>query len=91
MKIQTFPPSKASVCFGLAINATVFTLIGEREDVLDLLLSGGDTTRVLALDYIDEPFGHVNVILPCQLSVFYYVYRGVGTDKPNRIKIKIYT
>ena len=77
------------ICFRLAVHAAVdlMLLIGELEDVVDLLLAGGDAAGILALEDVDELIGKEELALFDELTVLDDVHGRAGIDVADNVEV----
>ena len=57
--------------------------------MMDILLGGSNTARILALNNINQLFGRRNVALPGYFSVFNYVNGRIGADVADDLKVDL--
>ena len=73
----------------LAVSTTVYSffLIGQEEDMGQLLFDGGDASGVFAFDHIDQLLGKLQGFLFYDFFVLYDVDRDVAVDIAQYIQI----
>lgn len=77
-----------SICLSLAVDTAVNFIVSvcQLENMLKLLLAGGYTSRVFALDNIYKLFGHLDNVLINENAVFYDIDSYIGIDVADNIK-----
>ena len=88
-----FPLFRLLLVFGLglAVQAAVGArfLIGQREDLRQLLLNGGDAAGVLAADDVGDALGQLELALFGALAVLDDVDGDAGVDIADDIPVKV--
>lgn len=81
------PTLSIRLCFAIDAAIDIMLAVGELENMVYLLLTGGDAAGVFALDDIDEVFGHFDIALLDEDAVLDYVDCGVGIDEADDVKV----